>query len=750
MQACVICEQYELGLSLYYDLGNDPSSSEWQWAGGYGTIHPLCRDLALRCMGMIRNPSSTSYTTNDNNAFTDGSHFDKVEKVVNGNSIADNSGYSDIMTNILKEIIEEDGVVSRNAIISLFRAYENDGEAERAIKLMHLLLSHRDGEMEWKIVGDSLEYFMTDSSTVAREEEKEEMNNNVHEISDSDLLNLVMDACNAGGEFGLSILLCRLGFSNDSSDFNFKFDTYDHDNNIGVSVKKLIESQPLLSENDEILGASMAALCGLGCPRDASMLHSTLFAKGELDGGSWDYSNQCLEYANSLGDGLEYSWSEAYRHMDRVIFAMKCTDMMKEPLSAEEEHLFSLAVAKMLQTSMGAGQIRAGIYLSKAAAATIVRSKQSSSKSIKETVQSFFGLKGSKGDTYTMRNEETLSMTNFLSCSDELLSATMEAYRELGELDDALMLFFNKWEGESDMRKSVRSAPYHPDPDLPDRKWIKSCDLALDILLEQNRFDYALAFFQAILPSYRSPHTYVIMAQGYAGEERWNDVARLYSDALKGGCLSDDLAILAMEGVAHGKINGKMRILRSIVDDIAPIKQIKPGAWIFNNYWILKQRLGFHHARLLMWWNDPATTQEQELRVAIQHLEESRRTRDTINPDVLTCIIKLAGHQHKKKHGVESTSEEAVASKNDAAELIVNAVLSSFEVNGQIDHPSMVSDGVAALRSLGTNRFCIDLVMVLIEQGFQLDKRILQIAQKAASLEKDEPALQLIDSLLIT
>ena len=58
MQACVQCEQYELGLSFYNDLGNDPSSSEWQWAGGYGTVHPLCRDLALQCMGMIRRSTS--------------------------------------------------------------------------------------------------------------------------------------------------------------------------------------------------------------------------------------------------------------------------------------------------------------------------------------------------------------------------------------------------------------------------------------------------------------------------------------------------------------------------------------------------------------------------------------------------------------------------------------------------------------------------------------------------------------------
>eukprot|EP00957_Ditylum_brightwellii_P202553 15330657-Ditylum_brightwellii.AAC.1 len=369
MQACVKCEQYKLGLSFYHDLGNDPSSSEWQWAGGYGTVHPLCLNLALQCMGMMHNivPDSNmgEYGEESQNNY--------------------NNGYSDIAANTLKQIIEGNGYVSQKALISVFHTYESDGDCERALKLMHLILSYREGQMNWKTVGESLEHFMTDSSTSSQHNVESDKN----DIPDQTLLTLVMDACNAADEFGLTVVLCWL--------------------------------------------ATMFALCGLSRQHDAVSMYERVTSEGE------------------------------------------CTETMEEELSEEEKYFIPIAVTKMLETSIEAGQARVGFYLAKSAAATISKSQQSSSKLIKEIIQSFFGIKGKQSDSLMFN--DVSSLHNFLSCTDEILSSTMKAYREIGELDDALLLFFSKWEDDSRMHKSVGSEPFHPSPHQPDCQWTKSYNL---------------------------------------------------------------------------------------------------------------------------------------------------------------------------------------------------------------------------------------------------------------------------------
>ena len=711
MNACVQCEDYELGLSLYYDLGNQPGSSEWQWAGGYGSVHPLCRDLALQCMGMVRK-------TFDNSS----------------------DDYSEIATEILKQIIEEDGYVSQKALVAVFRTYEASGEFDRALKLMHLIMSYRNGEMEWKIVGNSLENFMVDS--VIQDDIEIEKDG----IPDPALLNLVLATCNAAGEFGLSLLLCRMGLANKILNMNDQsFDDKES------PINTLYESQPFLSTNDETLATTMFALCGLGRQCDAISLKEKVIKQQKYhQEGAWHYSNECLEYAMSLGKKQSKMWDETYSHMNRVIFAMQCMESTGDNVSIEEKELLPLAVTKMLRTSIESGHAMAGLYLAKSAASTFTKTMQttSKSKSIKESVKSFFGLNDARSST--VKFSDMAILNKFLSSSDDILTTTMEAYKEVGQFDDAILLFFGKWEGDSIMRQSVRSASFHADPDNPDRKWINSCDMAIQVLLEQNRPEQAHSFFQAILPSYRSQKTYGFMANYYSKVEKWEEVARLYNDALASKQLSNEVALLAMQGVSQGKIDGKMRILRSIVDDIAPLHGMKAGAWIFQNYWAIKRQVGYHHARLLMWWNDPATTQEQELRIALQHLEESKKTRRKLDPDVLPCIITLAGNKLKKMLDSDSSVPDLVNVRNEAAEKIISSIFTCFDIDDDLDHTAIISKGIYELGKIEAHEIAIEFLLKLTEyeQGIYLSENLLKGAINIARNEGHDVALAKFESLL--
>ncbi len=712
MYACVECEQFELGLQLYNDLGNDPSSSEWQWSGGYGTVHPLCRDLALQCMGQIR---QITYSDNDNTT----------------------AGYSDAVTKILKQIIDDDGFVSQKALISAFRVFESGGDVDKAIRLMNLILSYREGQMNWKIVGESLENFIIDSSS------RDDLKVQADGLPDETLLTLVMETCNVAGEYGLTVLFCRLGLEQNYMNIeNHNFEELTEE-----SITKLLDFQPLLSSNDEILAATMLALCGLGRQGDAILLCDKVMERAEINDGNWDFSIECLAYAHSLGNKLNNAWNVVYQQMIHLLFFMQCANKIEKPISPEELHSLRLAVAKMLQGSTEIRQSKAGLYLAKAAAAVVARNQHLSTTSIKSTFRSFFGFKDKGIDDQSLN--DISSLNTFLSSSDEVLSSTMEAYKAIGALDEALLLFFSKWEKDSKMRKSVRSAPFHLDPDHSDRKWINSCNVAIDVLLMQNRFQHADSFFQAILPSYRSAETYSIMAKRYATDDRWDEVGKLYDDAIKQGCLSDELAILAMEAVSLGHIDGKMRILRSIVEEIASLKKLKPGAWIFHNYWEIKRRLGYHHARLLMWWNDPSKTQEEELRIALQHLHNSKDTQSIVDLDVLGCIIDLAGHKHFDVHGQYSRSDEALSSQKSVADTIIDAVLTTLDLNDDANLSPYITKAFKALSKLGAKASCVELAIAVIDRGQEslLCKKSIHIVRSCAIEVDDKISLNKIENI---
>ena len=118
-----------------------------------------------------------------------------------------------------------------------------------------------------------------------------------------------------------------------------------------------------------------------------------------------------------------------------------------------------------------------------------------------------------------------------------------------------------------------------------------------------------------------------------------------------------------------------------------------------------------------------------------------------IDPNALRCIIHLAGHKNKKMHRNSSTTKAPINSQSEVVNLIVSAVLKSFELHEQINHSSIVSDGVSALRNLGADIYCVNLVLSLIDRGLQVDDDVLNIAKKMALSEGNVSALKTMESL---
>ena len=83
--------------------------------------------------------------------------------------------------------------------------------------------------------------------------------------------------------------------------------------------------------------------------------------------------------------------------------------------------------------------------------------------------------------------------------------------------------------------------------------------------------------------------------------------------------------------------------------------------------------------------------------------ESTQQKGGNIDPDELRCIINLDGQENRNMHGNNSATRASIKRQNEAANLIVSAVLKSFELHEQINHSSIVSDGVSAFRNLGAD-----------------------------------------------
>jgi pentatricopeptide repeat protein len=353
-------------------------------------------------------------------------------------------------------------------------------------------------------------------------------------------------------------------------------------------------------------------LSGLQCFQDAQELLSC--AKDDEFYGPKIFSNLDVIDTNIL-------WNEAYRNIDRLLYAADCLKHGQHHISPEDKYDLSLAIALMLRCAIDSGQVNAGLEVARTIIPTFNRPGLPGT-TVKEKMKSFFGF--GEGDVEPD--------DDFWSLSDELYAAKLSAYRVKYGVDSALDIYFSS-------NDSTNSPKYS------DKGWFKTVNLVLQMLIEKGDIEKAFSFFERMHPSDRGPDTYVVIAKAYKDLERFDKIGKVYMDAKKAALLSEKLCLCAMEAIVRGNHHGKIKILRSIVSDISEIKGVKPGKWIADHYWTIKRCLGFHYARLLMWWNDPNETKSMEYRLAIQHMDHRKKQNLQVETDALRCIIKLAEDQ---------------------------------------------------------------------------------------------------------
>jgi len=319
-----------------------------------------------------------------------------------------------------------------------------------------------------------------------------------------------------------------------------------------------------------------------------------------------------------------------------------------------------------------------------------------------------------------------------LGLSDPLLATVIKAHSKLDQSEKA--------------RSAFEDGTLHSDDSAANRidgvTYPMSTNSALEALLDID-VDECTSFLDAMDAKCVNPSTFSVIARRYAQNGIWPEIGEVYNRARSAGCISEDLALIAMQAVSESELlDGKIVILRKIIDDVSNLVGIKRNDWLNSRYWGVKRYVGFHYARLLMRWDDPATSQKEELLFAVNEMRQCASEGIVAKNAPLLCIVRIAQlYSTEGRINEDSFSEKQ---RRSAVNLILEAC-SEANRSGLIKSHYFTAEVVRSLRALNANKECIQMVRTLTSKGDKCPHRIaMEAAMYAALEERDLESFELI------
>jgi tetratricopeptide (TPR) repeat protein len=662
MHACLLCDRPDEALKVFDNLAGSEleAAGEWQWAGGQDLLDPLCRDLAMQALGGDAGSSARALA--------------------------------------LFEQAEEDGVaVSVEAMHGVVLAFENDGNWEEAVSLLYSLLN-KPHALRSLVEGNKLEISELESSPELSFEVLQEFGL---------VLNTVMQACNAAGQFGVALLCLRLvELALPPSAISPYYGLAKDQDEIALSLVPVLCA---MGNIDDCVATTMVSLCGVECPNEAASVFKAISYKSDVLAGNQTmlHSRDVYDFARSEASRkkhtfLHETWSTTWRHIHRLTASFFIIKETGEELAPEHTGLLSSALATTLRCCNSMSQAQTGLHLAKW----------------------IEGANGSHNSTEGMFGAS-------LPLTDSLIAAVMEAYCATGNYSVALDLF--------DSQSITEQQESH---------WMLSYNAALIALFSLGRREDGIALFRKALAINRNPDMFCIAAKGLVDAKQWGEVTDLYRLALTSGCLSEELSKFALVSVAAGHPRDQTRGLRSIIEETAKVTGADPATWIESKYWSLKRLLGFSTLRTLMWWHDAKTAHLDELELALSGLEKRAALGLKPKNDALRAVVAAAKSFHEGNVPPDRTRLPHVPRDRDSwIETIARLLLEAKDTT-LLDDPSFIDDVTMALRKLDCGVECVGVVSDALDRGVRLHRRALEEALEAAKNAEMEESVGGIRMLL--
>jgi hypothetical protein len=680
MNACLLCERHDKALQVFEE--NKPGiAGEWQWGGGRDRIDPLCRDLAMRAM---------------------------VAK----------DGMSDSAMDFFRQTQEEGVAISLEALRGVVGACEQDGRWADAVSVLATILDRYKDE-NWVTSGSAM--VISDWGSEHVSQKSGNASSDAWLAGISGILASVVRSCNKSSNFGMAMLCFRLVDLQIPSAKHGLEDHFDAQAVDGTTTleKSLLSVFTRMSYTDELVSATMVSLCGLHCYSPAGKLFER--ASNSQFRGDGELSNLRPIYEYAMSELVKHepmlignSWESAHKHIHRLTAAVQRVRDREHVLGEEDRDIIDGALATTMSACTSADQPETSLFLvTWIEKALLGRSRQSSSGTL---MPNFLGI-------------ETLPETEFYGFrKDALMAEAISAFRWSHKTAEAIDVFeslLNSRSGELG-------------------RWKLSCGAGLSALHSVGRIDDALNIFYSLDDSARTPDAYTLSATGLAKEKRWKDVDGIYRRALKYGCLSEELGLLAMDSVILSDANNKLRILRSIVGDVAKCSGSNPLNWMESRYWHLKKALPSGYVRLLLWWNDPDTAHLDELELVLGEFHQQKAAGFKVKNEAVRLIVKNAMSYHegfvpeerRKLFRVPRTSIDWIT--------LLQSVLDETKDSSLHHDVHFVDDVAKAFRQLQCNLDCVKYVADALSRGVRVKQTTINTALGAA---QDDDSVFLADDL---
>jgi hypothetical protein len=434
------------------------------------------------------------------------------------------------------------------------------------------------------------------------------------------------------------------------------------------------------SSKEELLTASMVSLCGIDSFAEACMIfeetNSGLVATGAEEVYDWARSQK-----NKV---VSDEWQILFERVRRVAaISLRASRGQLKFLAEEDLRLLSDATATCMRCSIMMSEPGVGLVLS-------------------QWLESV--LSGS--------SDHSLPLTDsYLAASIAIANATGNDALSHQLIESKLLDFLTR--GET--------------------SWTLSCNQALRFFLAKGERRKAVELFQNIPHICRNPETFEIVATGLANDKEWSGVTELYGQALRSGCNSEHLSIIAMKAVADGPDSGNVRLLRNIVDEIASLMRKKPSEWLQSNYWILKENLGFPLLRRLMRWNDMSTAHLKELALFIAMFELRVSEGVVAEPTTLYSIVHGALDASQEDMKIPGVPQDA-KQWND---LIVR-ISREAERTDVCSDSAFVSDISLAFWKLGNQTKFADCINGALLKGIPIRSDVVELVRSTDEISSGE------------
>jgi len=664
MYACVLSGQYDIAVFLYYSLQKDITKMgmEWQWGGQYEGIHPFCRELFLRAAGK----------------FCTDMEYER---------------YAEDSLAIYNDIIANGGNLSPTSLYGLFQTLQRSGQYLVSFDILRKIMSHTSDDTNWSITNESAENFLQ------TEQKGSPVKLSGMDAVDGKIVATVMSSCLKNREFGLALLIGQvITGTKRSEDMDLTMTGLDDaicrsDRHVAALISSDIYTW---NSSEEYSNVVMDCFKQLKCLGVVDILKSTQIMTESLSEDTLD---------ESASTSANTSWLEAFSHIHYLSQKLHTLQKGNHQLDKlQSYHLFK-TLAAMMECCTDAGQPRAGIHLTELFAQYWKQKEEAQPKFLSLISNTLFGKSESRNSS--VPHESYKAMLDFTASSDALLHATVRAYEKCDGIDPALDFYFS-----SQQKASTSTSP----SSVKQVFQINSANYVLSLLIRCGRIDDAITLYKCIPEGERIRETYSLIAQAYANIGKWDEVSSLYNYTRDKGLLTETVGFLAMKGIERSVMDGKVRAIRSIASDLALVSGEQSDKWIASRYWILKKYVGFHYARLLMWWRDPHNTQRNELALAIRYLKEHSVRGTSMNDDALRVIVKFIAERYNQTNE-ERDRRFAVETILESLQVANNTMLATDS--------AFISEAALTLQQLREVHESYNILMSAIDRGVEVDKNVV-------------------------